>query len=192
MSMDAPTRTYVASLGEHAVALDVANDRYLMLAGGGRHARPDGPGPRGGRFIDAGLASRRPTVSMWPSHRFRVAPALVSLSCLRRVENTLEDGSFADLVDLVREAPTTGKPKVPAEEVLGSYFASRPFFSKPWICRLDAPALCLLMRRFGHSAELVFGARLEPFAAHCWAELDGVVLNEPIDYVGRFAPLLAV
>lgn len=47
-------------------------------------------------------------------------------------------------------------------------------------CLLESLALWYLLRRRGHAAELLLGARtlLGPFEAHAWVELDGVALND--------------
>jgi hypothetical protein len=37
--------------------------------------------------------------------------------------------------------------------------------------------------------ELVFGAKLNPFAAHCWVQLEDVVLNDRTDNVAVFTPV---
>jgi hypothetical protein len=45
----------------------------------------------------------------------------------------------------------------------------------------------------GHAvAALVLGVKLGPFAAHCWVQLDDLVLNEAPDTVAAFTPILAI
>ena len=52
-----------------------------------------------------------------------------------------------------------------------------PYQSK---CLLESLALWYLLRRNGHDADLVLGARtlLGPLEAHAWVELEGKVLND--------------
>jgi hypothetical protein len=47
-------------------------------------------------------------------------------------------------------------------------------------CLLESLALWSLLRRRGHGADLLLGARtlLGPFEAHAWVELHGAVLND--------------
>ena len=47
----------------------------------------------------------------------------------------------------------------------------------------------MLRRDGGIPAELVLGVRTFPFEAHAWVELDGRVLNDDLDHVGRFLVL---
>jgi hypothetical protein len=39
---------------------------------------------------------------------------------------------------------------------------------------------------------LVIGVRLQPFAAHCWVQLGGTLVNEHLDHVRNFTPILVV
>lgn len=59
-------------------------------------------------------------------------------------------------------------------------------------CLPDTLAFLGFMARRGHFPELVFGVEAYPFAAHCWAQADGVVLNDALDHARRFAPILSV
>lgn len=47
------------------------------------------------------------------------------------------------------------------------------------------------LARAGCDARLVFGVTL-PFAAHCWVQMGGAVLTDPLDVVLRYKPILAV
>jgi hypothetical protein len=109
------------------------------------------------------------------------------------VSHILRARSFEVLVETIRTAPLSRaqRPRHP-ESLLASFEAARPFYPHGRLCRLDAPSLCLLFRSYGHPARLVFGARLQPFAAHCWAELHGRVLNEATERVAQYTPLLIV
>lgn len=57
-------------------------------------------------------------------------------------------------------------------------------------CLLESLALWYLLRRRGHAAELLLGARtlLGPFEAHAWVELDGCALNDTRHVRDIYAP----
>lgn len=38
----------------------------------------------------------------------------------------------------------------------------------------------------------VFGVNLYPFAAHCWVEYEGLVLNDPLERVAGFTPIYVI
>lgn len=44
----------------------------------------------------------------------------------------------------------------------------------------------------GVGADLVLGVRLKPFAAHCWVQRGPVLVNETIDQVRSFTPILSI
>src|SRR5258707_876340 len=49
---------------------------------------------------------------------------------------------------------------------------------KRLFCLRRSAATTLLLRRHGHDAELVIGAKLLPFRSHAWVELNGQVIND--------------
>jgi hypothetical protein len=46
--------------------------------------------------------------------------------------------------------------------------------------------------RHGHRPMLVFAVMTRPFAAHCWVQLGETVLNDQLDHVRKFTPILVV
>lgn len=56
--------------------------------------------------------------------------------------------------------------------------------------RSIAVALCLA--RHGIAAKVVLGVKLGPFAAHAWAQANDAVLNDTMEEVARFTPILVV
>lgn len=56
-------------------------------------------------------------------------------------------------------------------------------------CVPDSLALMRLLWRRGLDADLYFGVRLEPFAAHCWVQADDHLLSDPLANVLSFTPV---
>lgn len=56
-------------------------------------------------------------------------------------------------------------------------------------CVPDSLALMRLLWRKGLDADLYFGVRLEPFAAHCWVQADDCLLSDPLANVLSFTPV---
>jgi hypothetical protein len=48
------------------------------------------------------------------------------------------------------------------------------------------------LSRRGFFPRIVFGVKADPFHAHCWVDLSGTLLNDEIDIIGRFKPILIV
>lgn len=57
-------------------------------------------------------------------------------------------------------------------------------------CLAAALALLDALAKEDFFPDLVVGVAIAPFEAHCWLEKDGVVLNDRLDHVGRFTPIL--
>ncbi len=59
-------------------------------------------------------------------------------------------------------------------------------------CLPDSLALAAFLFRRDIGCQLVFGVKLDAFAAHCWLEIDGAVLNESADSVAGFTPIMVI
>jgi hypothetical protein len=143
-----------------------------------------------------------PVRTRWPSDAGAWhAGRRVSFGALCRVMAALAEAwlalkflPFHRVIERVeRERPRAARrsPMPTEQDILDDYVAARPWFPAKPICRLDAIALCLHLRRGGHPAALVFGVKLERFRAHCWVQCGDRVLNESQDIVARLTPLMA-
>lgn len=56
-------------------------------------------------------------------------------------------------------------------------------------CVPDSLALLTCLRERGIAAELYFGVRIAPFAAHCWVQAGGELLSDPLDIIREFTPV---
>ena len=56
-------------------------------------------------------------------------------------------------------------------------------------CLGDSLALMCWLGRGEERATLVFGVKLDPFAAHCWVEREDIILNDHPERVERFTPV---
>jgi hypothetical protein len=56
-------------------------------------------------------------------------------------------------------------------------------------CVPDSLALMRLLWRKGLDADLYFGVRLDPFAAHCWVQAEDYLLSDPLANVLSFSPV---
>ena len=59
-------------------------------------------------------------------------------------------------------------------------------------CLPRSIALALRLARHGFAAQLVIGVRTNPFGAHSWTQHEGAVLNDSVEEVLRFKPILIV
>lgn len=68
--------------------------------------------------------------------------------------------------------------------------AARPLVPVAPSCLSDSLACLEFLLSRGASAELVFAVKLSPFAAHAWVQTHDLILNDQVDYVGEYTPVL--
>lgn len=56
-------------------------------------------------------------------------------------------------------------------------------------CVPDSLALLSCLRKRGIAAQLYFGVRIAPFAAHCWVQVGNELLSDPLDIIREFTPV---
>jgi hypothetical protein len=52
------------------------------------------------------------------------------------------------------------------------------FYPKRVLCLQRSAATTLLLRRYGHKAEMVIGAQMLPFKSHAWVEVGETIVND--------------
>ena len=215
--MDPSATTYLAPsvfaaiAGEDLVLLDVERDQYHCLADAGAWVTLagrtlSGPPDLLAALTEAGLAA---------SVRGSGSEVPLPPPCAR----TLEGGTGARL-DLrlaalfwVAESRarrmTTGLPLAdvlvfPGPERGGDIDLERvrrttasfvrwlPWVPRQGACLYRAAFLRRLLRLDGQDAVWVFGVRTWPFAAHCWLQVGDAVLDDDVDRVRRYTPIMAV
>lgn len=117
------------------------------------------------------------------------------LKCLHDVQSNLQRKSFQETIEYMRGAKERSldqRPTCGVQLLLDTFHSARPWFWVPPICRLDALALALLLWRCGTDVNLVFGVRLEPFRAHCWAQVGRIALNEPHQRLLQYTHIMII
>lgn len=67
----------------------------------------------------------------------------------------------------------------------------RPYYPRGYLCRFDSLALIEFLAGYEQYPIWVFGVKSQPFGAHCWVQDGSCVLNDSVDYVSRFTPIMA-
>ena len=107
---------------------------------------------------------------------------------VRQIRRSLARRPLADVIDKILRSPSGNHAEGLAASVLATRFQTvRRWLPQMPNCLTDSLALLLFLKGHGASAELVFGAKLDPFAAHCWIQADDVLLNDRIDRIEGFA-----
>jgi hypothetical protein len=116
------------------------------------------------------------------------------ISCLATTRSSLRRTPLQTILEdvSVRRGP---RPTTALDQLAGP--AARFEEARRWapvkpVCLLDSLALLAFLRQRGLYADLVFGVIRQPFAAHCWVQARGVVLNDRLDRVAEFTPILVI
>jgi hypothetical protein len=106
--------------------------------------------------------------------RFRSLDAIVR--CLERHDSA----SSQDSLDIAR-----------AEALVHTFRQLRPlFFGSTQRCLFSSLSLLHFLHANGVRVYWVFGVQLSPFAAHCWLQRGPVVINDRLERVRRFTPIM--
>ena len=76
-------------------------------------------------------------------------------------------------------------------EFNSAFHRLRPSFPRAYLCRFDSLALMDFLATNGCHPLWVFGVRCEPFGAHCWVQDGEYVLNETLEVVREYTPIMA-
>lgn len=215
-----PLGTLRLAAGVHGVAvdddmvfLDVRTGRYALLADAARRIAitPDGQVAIGdadlaGELQGAALiavsceGARPPRPSLpaatasalrWTYPAPRV-PDLVPLG--RAVADVLaayRGRAFGQI--LAAAGPAPGTPVAPTPQLLAAvdrFHRWVPFAPLSAKCLLRAFVLRRHLARQGLAAHWVFGVATWPFSAHCWLQAGSVVLDDTVERVSRYTPIL--
>jgi hypothetical protein len=66
----------------------------------------------------------------------------------------------------------------------------RPYYGREYLCRFDSLALIEFLAHYRQFPRWVFGVKSGPFSAHCWVQDGDCVLNDSIEYVCKFTPIM--
>lgn len=110
---------------------------------------------------------------------------------LWRVRRRLKRGGLEGAMADVRSRKPCATRTNPLPD-LALFRAARLLIPMAPNCLTDSLALSAFLSRRSISFKLVFGVKLDPFAAHCWLQNDEAILNDAADSVAAFTPILVV
>jgi hypothetical protein len=120
----------------------------------------------------------------WDTGPERVYSAFLYLA---RARHALRNRS---LYAILSELSTSFRADDTAPSLAAAFLAARNWLPRRPACLLDSLALRLYLDGHDARASLVFGVQATPFAAHCWVEREGVILNDQADRIRSFTPIL--
>lgn len=104
--------------------------------------------------------------------------------------------SMQRLVHTVRERRaeknTRPRRKRQLRALVMAFHQLRPLYFRRYLCLYDSLALLEFLRLFDLHPQWVFGVATKPFSAHCWVQSDDMVLNDAVERVQHYSPIMAV
>lgn len=80
-----------------------------------------------------------------------------------------------------------------ARRLIAAFERMRVFlFSSRDECLHDSLAMLEFLARYRVFPSWVFGVRARPFAAHCWVQHADIVLNDTVEHVSTYVPIMAI
>lgn len=79
-----------------------------------------------------------------------------------------------------------------ASRLLAAFKDLRPLYPRPYLCLFDSLALLEFLASYRIFPRFVFGVIADPFQAHCWLQEGSVVVNDDLERVGRYKPILSL
>lgn len=205
----APT-VFMTPVHEDIVVLDVRTDRYECLVDAAAWLKPAADGslavPDEGvarQLIEADLASNQaPPVrhALIPARRALAPSTPVSRWDVLRAGLVLAAATAAfrsRRLDALVRSPEHAQtsPARPDNcrlaELVGAAQAAAPFVPFEGECLQRAHLLRRLLWREGFRPQWIFGVRTWPFGAHCWLQIDDLVVGDTLDRVRFYTPIMA-
>jgi Transglutaminase-like superfamily len=135
---------------------------------------PDSPGP-----------------SRWLTCRY----ANAFFASAARGSRELREKRFPDIIEQVRvrKARNAAPFDLERARLLAAIFDRlRPFYPQNYDCLPDSLRLIHFLARFGLFPDWVFGVIADPFEAHCWVQAGSLVLNDRLERVSAFTPIMSI
>ena len=136
------------------------------------------------------------TAAAPPSLVSRAACAPGFLGACIRTDYRMRHLPLLRIVTLVADrkaSASTSNPDVNrVRTTIESYHSMRLLYPRSYLCLFDCLSLLELLARRSFYPDWVFGVTTDPFEAHCWLQVGHVVINDTMDRVTRFEPIMAV
>jgi hypothetical protein len=119
---------------------------------------------------------------------------LFSVARARRQFETLSLENMTHNVSARRyRAASRCRVDVQRETHLVSVFQMwRSYYARPYVCLFDSICLLEFLAQYELFPRLVFGVNAEPFQAHCWLQEGQMVLNDTVERVCAYTPIMSV
>jgi hypothetical protein len=155
-------------------------------------------GKRFGSVVTSGVTSSLPDCTTVAAGipRFREARRFFVSTLSATVQ--LKAGSFSGIIDRIQSRKRRRCSHSDSElsdiytKQVAAFRRLRSIFPREHVCLFDSLALVDFLAYSNLFPQWVFGIRLSPFSAHCWVQVGETVLNDSVEGVAHFTPIMAI
>jgi hypothetical protein len=79
-----------------------------------------------------------------------------------------------------------------ASSLVAAFQRLRPLYPRAYLCLFDSLALLEFLAGYRILPRVVFGVVGDPFHAHCWLQDGSTVINDELERVNRYKPILSI
>lgn len=200
---------HFARVGDDLIMLDVTADTYSCLLGAGSVVRLEDAGriaiddedlaieleTHGVVQADQPLrAPRTPVLASREAPRSLSmtdkAPVSLALAHLLVSTVVFHRKTLKQLLAAVETGPRAGARKTDLTALLADYRAALPWTPFEGECLQRGFLLKRLLGSHGIASDWIFGVRTWPFAAHCWIQVDDLVVGDSLERVRTYTPIM--
>lgn len=143
----------------------------------------------------------KPTMSLFAitgQRLLRIAPhqtsrffcAAISASAQLRFQSLERVIARMEARHLVRDGRSLNMDSL--SELTRTFRTLRPAYPRRYLCRFDSLALLNFLAAYELYPQWVYGVRLRPFSAHCWVQTGHFVVNDYVENVCLYAPVMSI
>lgn len=122
----------------------------------------------------------------------QVGTAPAAAAALIRARLEVVTRPLARILETRERRTAAPRVRAPMNDDASRFGGARAWLPMKRRCLPDSLALFDHLTARGHRPRLLFGVVPEPFAAHCWVQHDGTILNDSLDTISRFTPILVL
>lgn len=79
------------------------------------------------------------------------------------------------------------------ENVVFSFRKIRPiFYTSSNKCLIDSAIMMVFLRKFGYEPQWIFGVSMDPFSAHCWVQVEDLLVTDPLYAIDGYDPIMII
>lgn len=114
-----------------------------------------------------------------------IAACRLKLQPIERIIRTLERRKLVNRISACR-------PTRDIRSLISLFNRLRPSYPRDFLCLFDSLSLVEFLARYHHFPNLIFAVRLAPWTAHCWVQQGTLAINQDVDEVSDYWPIMSI